>query len=165
MDIRLFDASTDFDVIRGWISDERTHMLWCAGRLPFGYDLDEFVSFLEGIHSKNGDVPYVAVSGGKPVGFYTYSASDSEGMLKFVVVDPSMRGQGIGSEMLRLAAAHAFEDPSISAVHLNVFSSNLPARKCYEKVGFVERNITPSAFSFGSESWDRVNMILYRSAL
>ncbi len=30
MEIRLFDLNSDYDAIRNWITDERTHMLWCS---------------------------------------------------------------------------------------------------------------------------------------
>ena len=30
MKIRAFDLDDDFDAIKTWITDERTHMMWCA---------------------------------------------------------------------------------------------------------------------------------------
>ncbi len=163
MEIRLFDPDRDFDVIKTWISDERTHALWCAARIPFPMSKSAFKEFLEDIALQNGDVPYVATEDdGKQVGFYTYSANaeTKEGMLKFVVVDPEKRGKGIAGEMLRRAVSAAFDDETTEAVHLNVFSANARARKCYEKVGFVERDVTSDAFHYRNESWDRCNMII-----
>ena len=81
-------------------------------------------------------------------------------MFKFVVVDPACRGKGIACEMLGLAISQAFENPLAEAVCLNVFPENVRAKKCYEKVGFKERNTTPNAFAFQNESWGRCNMIL-----
>ena len=98
MEIRLFDLNNDFDVMKAWISDERTHMLWCANRIQFPMSIS------------------------------------------------------------------AFEDENIEAVHLNVFSANTRARICYEKVGFVERNVTKDAFHYMDESWDRCNMIIKRQS-
>ena len=165
MKIRSFDPDNDFDVIRNWITDERTHMLWCAGRIPFPMSRTAFLDFLDDIASRNGDVPYVATwEDGRPAGFYTYSGNKDtkEGMLKFVVVDPEERGKGVAGEMLKRALNAAFEDGTIEAVHLNVFSANTGARRCYEKAGFVERNTTSGAFEYKGESWDRCNMIVRR---
>ncbi len=165
MEIRSFDPNSDFDVISTWISDERTHMLWCAGRIPFPMNKTAFKEFLEDIASRNGDVLYVATEDdGKPVGFYSYSVNrdTKEGMLKFIVVDPDQRGKGIAGEMLKRAVSAAFDDETVEAVHLNVFSVIARARKCYEKVGFVERNVTSGAFDYKEESWDRCNMVIKR---
>ncbi|HAM68422.1 MAG TPA: hypothetical protein DCP68_02240 [Ruminococcus sp.] len=85
-----------------------------------------------------------------------------EGMLKFVIVDHRLRGQGIGGEMLRLAVRQVFDTTDAEAVHLNVFAENAAARRCYEKAGFTERDVTPAAFRFGDEQWSRCNMILRR---
>lgn len=165
MKIRLFNLDDDFDVIKTWISDERTHMLWCANRIQFPMTKSAFKEFLEGVASQCGDVPYVATEDdGNQVGFYTYSVNENtkEGMLKFVVVDPERRGKGIAREMLKRAVAAAFNDETTEAVHLNVFSANARAIKCYEKVGFVERNVANGAFNYKDESWDRYNMIIKR---
>ena len=168
MKIRSFDPDNDFDVIRNWITDERTHMLWCAGRIPFPMSRTAFLDFLDDIASRNGDVPYVATwEEGRPAGFYTYSGNKDtkEGMLKFVVVDPEERGKGVAGEMLKRALNAVFEDGKIEAVHLNVFSANTGARRCYEKAGFVERNTTSGAFEYKGESWDRCNMIVKHKSL
>ena len=165
MKLRLFDLDKDFNIVTTWISDERTHMLWSANRIPFPLSKASFKEFLQDIASSNGDIPYVAVDDdGKPIGFYVYSFNEDtkEGMLKFVVVDSKMRGKGIAKEMLKLAVSAAFEDETVEAVHLNVFSANDPARRCYEKTGFVERSVTSDAFSYGDESWDRINMVIKR---
>ena len=84
-------------------------------------------------------------------------------MFKFVMVDASVRGQGIGKEMIRLAVHNAFSDPEAVAVQLNVFPENARAKRCYEGVGFTERHNTPDAFKYKDESWGRCNMIIKRS--
>ncbi len=55
---------------------------------------------------------------GRVVGFYCYSLNREicEGMLKFVMVDASIRGKGIGKEMTKLAVRNAFSDPDSLAV-------------------------------------------------
>ena len=102
---------------------------------------------------------------GSAVGFYCYSLNHEthEGMLKFVIVDASVRGKGIGKEMIKLAVCKAFTDPEVLAVQLNVFLENARAKRCYEGVGFAERHNTPDAFKYKDESWGRCNMIIKRS--
>ena len=166
MQIRLFNLDEDFDVIKTWITDERTHMMWCANRIPYPLEKEKFRCFLSEISEKFGDIPFAAVDDdGRAVGFYCYSLNHEthEGMLKFVIVDASVRGKGIGKEMIKLAVCKAFTDPEVLAVQLNVFPENARAKRCYEGVGFTERHNTPDAFKYKDESWGRCNMIIKRS--
>ena len=112
-----------------------------------------------------GDVPYVAVSDdGSVQGFFCYSFNNEtkEGVLKFVVVDPDVRGKGVAQKMLGLAVKQAFENPETERVQLNVFPENPRAMRCYKKAGFVERKLTPDAFAYKDETWGRCNMVFNR---
>ena len=155
----------DFDIISLWITDERSHALWCANLIPYPLEKFDFDDLLQEAEERFGDSPFVATTDdGKVVGFFCFSVNlnTNEGMLKFIVVDNNIRNKGYGCEMLKLAIKYAFEIAKADAVHLNVFPENLGAKKCYEKVGFKERTLTENAFSFYDESWERCNMIIKR---
>ena len=155
----------DFDIISQWITDERSHALWCANLIPYPLEKFGFDDLLQEVEERFGDSPFVATTDdGKVVGFFCFSVNldTNEGMLKFIVVDNNIRNKGYGCEMLKLAIKYAFEIAKADAVHLNVFPENLGAKKCYEKVGFKERTLTENAFSFYDESWERCNMIIKR---
>lgn len=155
----------DFDIISQWITDERSHALWCANLMPYPLEKNSFDALLQEAEERFGDSPFVATTNdGQVVGFFCFSVNlhTNEGMLKFVVIDNTMRNKGYGCEMLKLAIKYAFEIAKVDAVHLNVFPENPGAKKCYEKVGFKERTLTENAFSFKDESWGRCNMITTR---
>ncbi len=155
----------DFDMISQWITDERTHALWCANLVAYPLEKKGFDDLLQQMEERFGDSPFVATTDdGKVVGFFCFSVdlNTNEGMLKFVVIDNSIRNKGYGCEMLKLAVKYAFDIAKADAVHLNVFSENLGAKKCYQKVGFKERTLTENAFSFKDELWGRCNMIITR---
>ena len=155
----------DFDIISQWITDERSHALWCANLMPYPLEKNSFDALLQEAEERFGDSPFVATTNdGQVVGFFCFSVNlhTNEGMLKFVVIDNTMRNKGYGCEMLKLAIKYAFEIAKADAVHLNVFPENPGAKKCYEKVGFKERTLTENAFSFKDESWGRCNMITTR---
>jgi RimJ/RimL family protein N-acetyltransferase len=76
------------------------------------------------------------------------------------MIDKAKRGKGYGKEMLNLALQYAFQITGAKAVQLNVFSENTLAKQCYEKVGFIERNIDKDVFSYQNELWSRCNMIV-----
>lgn len=165
MQIRQYIQS-DFDEIRNWITDERTHALWCANLIRYPLDKENFEDKLAEMSLKYGDTPYVATDDeGIAVGFFCYSANleTNEGMLKFVMVSPEFRGKGYGREMVALAVKNAFETTKVDMVHLNVFSNNAVARNCYLSVGFSERSITDNVFRFNDEMWGRCNMAIRKS--
>lgn len=165
MELRPYFHDTDFQEIKDWISDERTHALWSAMRFDYPLEKDNFACALAQAALQNGDAPMIAtVEDGKAAGFFCYSLNSDTGevLLKFIVVNPAYRGKGIAVEMLRRAAVFVFENTNAIAVQLNVFSVNERAKRCYEKAGFIQRRITENAFCYKEENWDRYNMIYTR---
>lgn len=155
----------DFNVISQWITDERSHALWCANLIPYPLEKKGFDDLLQQAEELFLDAPFVATTDeGRVVGFFCFSVNlkANEGMLKFVVIDDSLRNKGYGCEMIKLAVKYAFEIAKADVVQLNVFPENPGAKKCYEKVGFKERTMTENAFRFKDESWGRCNMVITR---
>ncbi|MBR5089947.1 MAG: GNAT family N-acetyltransferase, partial [Ruminiclostridium sp.] len=156
----------DFDEIKNWITDRREHALWCADRFAFPIEKDNLSSVLNGFSEKYKESPFVATDDtGKPVGFFCYSLNieTNEGLLTFVMVDPAERGKGYGKEMIRLALKYAFDITKAGAVQLIVFTANPAARKCYESVGFTERRMESTTFTYGDEEWGRCNMVINKN--
>ena len=167
MRIRFYEPDVDFQALQRWAGDERTHQLWCAGRIPYPLERESFDSFLANLDRARGERPFVAAGeDGTSVGFFCAPTRIAEGeaMLKFIIIAPECRGRGIGREMVSRAAARIFAGTNAEAVQLNVFSVNAPAIRCYEKAGFVKRRITENAFAFHDELWGRCNMAVSRAA-
>ena len=59
MKLREYLPSKDFDNIKSWIDDERTHAMWCAGRFEYPLEKENFEAVLEDMHSKWGDTPFM----------------------------------------------------------------------------------------------------------
>nr|MCR5727260.1 GNAT family N-acetyltransferase [Lachnospiraceae bacterium] len=162
MEIRPFESDKDFESIKNWASDERTHSMWCANRFMYPLEKEDFSQALKGVYERCGDLAYVAVANDTPVGFFCYSfnCDTREGMLKFVIVEPFYRGKGVAKEMFDHILQHAFNETDAEAVQLMVFQQNLRAKRFYEKMGFKERRTVTEAFLFKDESWDRCNMVV-----
>ena len=166
--LRPFILCRDFEIISKWITQPREHAMWCAGRTKFPIEREDFVRMLEDIAENCGDTPFVAADiNGVPVGFFCYSVNtgSNEGMLKFVMVDPSMRGRGLGRKMLRLAVRYAFEFTGAERVNLCVLSVNTGAKRCYESVGFKEYGRDEGAFRYDNEVWDRCHMTIEKGGI
>ena len=163
MKLREFDPETDFEIIRNWTADERSHALWCANRFHYPLEKNNFLTVLSDLAKRTGDMPFVAsMDDDRAMGFFCYSLNpDSrEGKLKFVIVDPECRGKGIAQQMLHLAVSHAFWNTGAEYVSLIVFSDNPRAKRCYEKAGFSEKKVDCKPFVYGDESWGRCCMVI-----
>ena len=162
MKLRPYNYDTDYPLIEGWITDERTHALWCARRFPWPLTRESFEQKLRELAEKSGDCPFMAVTEeGTPVGFVCWSPGPGpeEGRLKFVVVAPEQRGRGYGRELVSLAAAYG-KSRGAKTVRLSVFAENTAARRCYAHAGFAPERVTEGAFPFHGENWGRCDMAL-----
>ena len=159
MHLRLYNEQTDFTYIAEWITDERTHALWCANLLSYPLSKDGLHQYLEEL--ENGSAYVYVDDEDRPVGFFIYVINEQEksGHLRFIMVDNSVRGKGYGSDMLQQFVKYTYENTSITSVGLNVFDVNTAARKCYEKAGFTVRQNTPEAFTYQDEMWSRYMMV------
>ena len=162
MELRKYDSKRDFEIIKNWIDDERTHAMWCANLFDYPLNRENVAEVLSYAVENYGDVPFVAIEEGREVGFFCYNTNQTtkEGMLKFVIVNPQYQGKGIANKMLKAVFEYAFGKAGAELIQLNVFPENVRAKKCYENAGFKERKLTENAFSYKDESWGRSNMII-----
>lgn len=167
MRIRPYIANKDYEYLSKWIDNERTHAFWCANLLPYPMTQKSFHDFLAKNAMDWTDGAYIATeNSGQAVGFFCYSVNteNNMGFLKFVIVDSARRKKGYGKEMLNLALQYAFQITGAKAVQLNVFNENTLAKQCYEKAGFIERNIDKDVFPYQDELWSRCNMIVSKQS-
>jgi len=166
MRLRPYIECRDFEYLKNWITDERTHNLWCANLIPYPLTREGMRSFLEKDAADWGGSAYVATEDdGETAGFFCYSLdlTANEGFLKCIVVNDQKRGQGYGKKMLHLALRYAFTVTGAETVQLNVFEQNATAVHCYEKIGFKVRTRSENAFSYRDEMWDRSNLVIERN--
>ena len=156
----------DAEKIASWLQDEDVYLKW-GGKL-----IGDFPLSAETIDRK-----YTLENGAceEPDNFYPWVALDDENnvaghfimrymhgdhrIVRFgwVVVDHSARGKGTGTEMLRAGLKYAFEILGADTVTIGVYESNGPARHCYLKAGFTERETVKR------EPWNLIEMEIGRA--
>lgn len=134
----------DAGKVAGWLVDEEVFLWWSAGKLG-DYPLSpERLNAFYAPHIAQGDwFPQTMEDDGEVAGGMLMRWKERKsGWLHFgfIVVDGSKRGRGYGSGMLNLAFEHAFKTLGASRVTLNVFADNLPAIRCYERLGFARES-------------------------
>lgn len=85
--------------------------------------------------------------------------------LQIRIADGSDRGQGHGTEAVRLLLRHAFDDLDLRRVQLHVFSGNEAALRCYEKAGFIREGLLRQAAYIDGVLRDVVVMGILRDDL
>lgn len=82
MRLRPFIPCCDFEEIKNWISNERTHAMWCANLMKYPIEKESFDGLMLEEAARFGNSPYVATTDdGKVIGFFCYSVdlSTNEG--------------------------------------------------------------------------------------
>ena len=57
------------------------------------------------------------------------------------IFDPMLRGRGLGREITALVVEWAFHELGLHRIELDVLTSNTPAIRCYEAVGFRHEGV------------------------
>lgn len=140
----------DSERIARWVADEDVFHLW-GGDLfgPFPVTADvidrKYTQGNGGCEEPDNFYPWIAFNEeDKAVGqFIMRYLQGNRRILRFgwVVVDPAIRGKGVGTEMMRAGLKYAFEIFGAEKVTLGVFEGNEPAHQCYRKAGFSDREI------------------------
>lgn len=65
-----------------------------------------------------------------------HRAEDMAAWLSINIGDKSVRGMGLGTEVMKILLQYCFMVLGVYSVRLDVLETNIPAIKCYEKVGF-----------------------------
>ena len=113
MRLRPYIPEKDFEAVQTWVNDERVHAMWCANLIQYPLEKNNFEEVLQKGKERLGEIPLIAESeDGKAAGLICYSQNQdtNTGMLRFVILDPALRGKGFGREMVSLAAQYGFEE-------------------------------------------------------
>ncbi len=75
-----------------------------------------------------------------------------------IVGDVRDRGHGYGTDALKLAMQYCWNDLNLVRLDINVYGSNGPAIRCYEKAGFVIEGTMRSAAFINGQRVDNTIM-------
>ena len=161
---------SDAAVITSWLKSEYLMRQWCADRYEHfpvtPEDMNRhYARYIDGQRSH----ALTMVDGNDIAGYITLRVpadNPTEQRLRFVLVDDSKRGCGLGKALVSMAVKYAFETLGATKVSLGVFENNPSAIHCYESVGFM-RVIAPTTESYSclGEIWNCIEMELCKGAM
>jgi RimJ/RimL family protein N-acetyltransferase len=122
-----------------WLNDPETTRYMESGRRAETVEsIREYIARLEG----REDARFLAIvlnDGDRHVGnlkLEPINWTHRHAVLGIMIGDPAARGRGVGTAATRLALQYAFSGLKLHRIALGVTADNLPAIRCYEKVGF-----------------------------
>jgi ribosomal protein S18 acetylase RimI-like enzyme len=123
------------DQVAGWATDAKEVAL-LSGRVEFPFPAELRTSWRKiesDIHS------YLLFDGDRPVGYGEVWLDDEEDEVELarIIVDPQVRGRGVGLELVRALLGPALE-AGYSEVFLRVRPENAAAIRTYHRSGFVD---------------------------
>lgn len=151
-------ARQDAEYVVQWFEDETTFRRWSADQYDF-YPITaaQLNERYESVIKDGRFFVMTALEDNEVVGHFTMRYLDEEEKnvkFGFIVLNPMMRGKGIGKRMLSLALKYAFELMMAEQVSIGVFENNIPARKCYESLGFhTNKSAHPLVYNLCGEKW------------
>ncbi len=141
------------ELVAGWAGDAQEVALLC-GREEY-----PFPEQLRGSWRKvDSDIqPYLLFDGDRAVGYGEVWLDDEEDEVELarIIVDPAVRGKGIGLELVRALLVPA-EAAGYAEVFLRVRPDNEVAIRTYQRVGFVD---VPTGLM---DEWNAGQPVAYR---
>ncbi|MFY9820060.1 MAG: GNAT family protein [Thermoanaerobaculia bacterium] len=142
----------DIDRLIGWIPSLEALQLWTASSFDFPLTREHLEQHMEESAQRGDRLLYKAITpadDGRVVGHVELGAIDRRNQslrIGRVLVDPAIRGRGLGAAMMHSALALAFETFQMHRVELAVFNVNPRAIACYERVGFQYEGMLREAY-------------------
>lgn len=141
MIFRAFRES-DAPVILSWFQNERDFRKWTATQYgPFPIPPEEMIlRYAQGQQSGCFYPMTLTEENGKVIGHLILRSPGEEGTIRlgYVAVDHTLRGRGIGKQLVLLATEYAFRELGARMCDLGVFTNNPAAYACYIAAGFRE---------------------------
>lgn len=162
--LRYFEES-EIRQLMDWIDSPAFLLQWAGSAFQYPLTEAQLESYIENANREGADVFIYKVidqETGKVIGHISLGRIDrkhrSARIGKVLVGDRSVRGKGIGGQMIAEALKIAFDELKMHRVSLGVFDFNTGAIICYEKAGFVKEGLLRECRINGEEYWSMWEM-------
>jgi len=155
----------DFRRLMGWIQSPEFLLQWAGPIFKFPLDESQLQVYLEG-----DEIPVVQrrifkaiqTESHTVVGHIELNHIDEKNrsatLCRVLIGEPSLRGRGIGAELVRRVLTIGFDQLGLHRIDLVVFDFNTPAIDCYKKVGFTIEGHLREARRLGERYWSLYQM-------
>ncbi|MEW9674019.1 GNAT family N-acetyltransferase [Ammoniphilus sp. 3BR4] len=159
IELKFFERS-NFQQLINWFETTEFLLQWGGPNFRFPLDEQQLENYLKDANKDNSNTFVYSViekETGKVIGHISLGNVDrinkSARIGKVLVGDKSVRGKGIGQQMMTEILKVAFDELRLHRVSLGVFDFNSSAIACYKKSGFVKEGLLRDARKSGDEYW------------
>lgn len=159
IELEIFENS-DFEYLKKWIKTEEELIQFAGPIFKFPLTKKQIEEYLEDEKRKVYRVVFKTENGKKNIGIaelYDFSKNTNK-IARILIGEKSVRGRGIGTNLINELVRYSFKEDEKEIVSLNVYDWNIPAIKCYEKVGFVKTSRKPKITIIKGEKWRAIEM-------
>ena len=132
--------NSDAESIAGWIGNEREFDQWSAGEWgEYPLDADKLRTFGSTLVDNDRLFQVTICEDKRVIGYLLMQYMDEERrMMRFssFILDPKLRGNGVGREALKLALRLAFEFLDVSRIVACILEGDESSYACYKSAGF-----------------------------
>lgn len=147
----------DWKYIKKWTSSESELIQFAGAIFSFPVDRKQIRSYLS---DSNRTVFKIENESKQSIGIAEISIvkENVAKLARILIGEKSMRGKGIGTELINKLTKYGFNILKKEKIILNVYSWNIGAIKCYEKVGFSQTDKPIKFVKVGNEEWETIEM-------
>lgn len=147
----------DWEYLSSWISTESELIQFAGPIFTFPINQSQVERYLS---NKNRIVFKIETETKQTIGMAEISMEDNNvsKLARILIGEKSMRGKGIGTELINKLTEYSFGKLKSKKVVLNVYSWNIGAIKCYQKVGFSKTDKPIELVRVGSDEWETIEM-------
>ena len=152
--IRRFEKS-DIPYKVRWVNDSENHQ-YLHYDLPLETEKTE--KWYEGIKDRCNRYDATVTCDGIPVGVIGLLEIDSKNKkaeFYILIGEKSYKGKGIATQASKLILEYAFDFLNLNKIYLYTETSNIPAQKLFEKVGFVQEGKLKDDLFYNGKFVDR----------
>ena len=156
IELKAFNIE-DWKYLKKWISNE-SELIQFAGQI-FTFPIDQKQVELY-LSEPNRTVFKIENENNKTIGISEISIPEKNvaKLARILIGEKSMRGKGIGEKLIHKLTEYGFNQLDKKRIVLNVYSWNIGAIKCYEKVGFSITDKPIKYVKVGNEEWETIEM-------
>ncbi|MFC4098962.1 GNAT family N-acetyltransferase [Paenibacillus xanthanilyticus] len=162
---------SEFGIIVNWINnyDEDFLVQWSGLTYKFPLSTEQMLThYLRGINSQESDVYIYKIidqQTNEMIGslqICRFDASNNEAVVgRFIIGEERYRASGIGTSALKALLKIGFTQFNLNRIKLNVYDTNQPAIRCYERLGFKKGRLTENVYtSSHGHQWSNWEMYL-----
>ena len=144
-------TSSDVDVLNTWVTDDADLRRFAGPGLSLPLTLEQLAAPADDtcvVFAVTDDASDLAIGHAQLRGIDRVRRSCRIARL---LIDPELRGRGLGGELVRALMAHASSSLGIVEITLNVYIDNIAAVSLYERCGFEFTGRSASVPDAGAE--------------